>query len=134
MSRNWMTSLIYSLIALAIFYVGIQLFTNTSSFLSSIIMMIGIAVLIYGALYFFILRHRTGGGGGGSRNEMKKYKQAVKQSKQKYKSPTVKPKKTQPSPVKPSLMQKKKQRRRSAAHLRVIEGQKNNKRKDRASF
>ncbi|WP_082233864.1 SA1362 family protein [Halobacillus massiliensis] len=134
MSRNWMTPLIYTLMTLALFYIGLQLFTNTSSFLSSIIMMIGMAVLIYGALYFFILRHRTGGRGGSRSNEMKKYKQAVKQSKQKYKSPSIKPAKAQPSPAKPSVMKNKKQRRKSTANLRVIEGQKNNKRKDRASF
>jgi beta-lactamase regulating signal transducer with metallopeptidase domain len=132
--RNWMTPIIYTLFALAVLYVGIQLFTNTSSFLSSMIMMIGIAVLVYGAIYFLFLRNR-GFGGGGNRTEMKKYKQAVKQSKQKYKQPTPTIKKssmTKPK-VKPSPIGKKNRKRSSAPHLRVIEGNKD-KQKNRATF
>ncbi|GGF08226.1 hypothetical protein GCM10010954_03330 [Halobacillus andaensis] len=132
MTRNWVNPMIYTLIALAIFYVGVQLFTNTSSFLSSIVMMIGIAVLIYGAIYFFFIRQRIGSGG--NSNEMKKYKQAVKQSKQKYKAPKpVKSTKTNTSTTKSTSLQKKKAKRKQPSHLRVIEGNKNNK-KDRASF
>ncbi|MCP3025712.1 SA1362 family protein [Halobacillus sp. A5] len=133
MSRNWVTPVIYTLIALAVFYVGVQMFTNTSSFLRSIVMMIGIAVLIYGAIYFFFIRNRMGSGA--NRNEMKKYKQAVKQSKQKYKAPKpVKSAKTSTSPTSKSTpLQKKKTKRKQSSHLRVIEGNKNNK-KDRASF
>ncbi|MFG6148548.1 SA1362 family protein [Halobacillus sp. B23F22_1] len=132
MTRNWVSPMIYTLIALAIFYVGVQLFTNTSGFLKSIVMMIGIAVLIYGAIYFFFIRQRVGSGG--NSNEMKKYKQAVKQSKQKYKAPKpVKSTKTNPSTTKSTSLQKKKAKRKQPSHLRVIEGNKNNK-KDRASF
>ncbi|WP_431798964.1 SA1362 family protein [Halobacillus andaensis] len=132
MTRNWVTPVIYTLIALAVFYVGVQLFTNTSSFLSSIVMMIGIAVLIYGAIYFFFLRNRIGSGA--NRNEMRKYKQAVKQSKQKHKAPKpVKAAKTNAAASKSTSLQKKKSKRKQPSHLRVIEGNKNNK-KDRASF
>lgn len=131
--RNWMTPIIYTLIALAVFAVGFQLITNTAGFLGQMIMMIGIAVLVYGAIYFLFLRNRSFGGGKG--NEMKKYKQAVKQSKQKYKqsTPTIKKsplakvtQKTQPNP-------KRNRKRMNAPHLRVIEGNKN-KDKNRASF
>ncbi|MBN9653653.1 hypothetical protein J0K78_05175 [Halobacillus sp. GSS1] len=134
--RNWMTPVIYTLIGLAIFFVGVQLFTNTTSFLTSIVMMIGIAVLIYGAIYFFFLRKRgIGGAAGGNRNEMKKYKQAVKQSKQKYKQPTPAIKK---SPVakaqtKASALGRKNRKRSSGPQLRVIEGSKS-KGKNRATF
>ncbi|WLR46295.1 SA1362 family protein [Halobacillus litoralis] len=134
--RNWMTPVIYTLIGLAIFFVGIQLFTNTTGFLTSIVTMIGIAALIYGAIYFFFLRKRGfGGAAGGNRNEMKKYKQAVKQSKQKYKQPTPAIKK---SPVakaqtKASSLGRKNRKRMNGPQLRVIEGNKS-KGKNRATF
>ncbi|MFC7060602.1 SA1362 family protein [Halobacillus seohaensis] len=134
MSRKWITPIIYTLITLAIFYVGVQMFTNTSSFLSSIIMMIGFAALIYGAIYFFFLRHRTSAPTNGK--EMKKYKQAVKQSKQKYKpTNTVKAVKTKDSTSSknPSPFNSKKNKRKNSPNLRVIQGNKNSK-KDRASF
>ncbi|MFC7320853.1 SA1362 family protein [Halobacillus campisalis] len=133
MTRKWITPVIYTLIALAVFYVAVQLLTDTTSFLSSIIMMIGFAVLLYGAIYFFFLRHRMGSGG--NKNEMKKYKQAVKQSKQKYKAPSpVKASKVKTNPsFKTASIQKKKSRRKNTPNLRVIEGSKNTK-KDRASF
>ncbi|RWZ60102.1 hypothetical protein EQV77_02075 [Halobacillus fulvus] len=134
--RNWMTPVIYILMALAAFFVGLQLISNTTGFLSSIIMMIGIAVLVYGAIYFIFLRNRGYGGGGKSSNEMKKYKQAVKQSKQKYKqtTPVIKKSPVAKAASKPSGgFSKKPKRRNSAPHLRVIEGSKN-KDKNRASF
>ncbi|MGP4074380.1 SA1362 family protein [Halobacillus sp. K22] len=131
--RNWMTPIIYTLVALAVFFVGYQLLTDTSSFLSSIAMMIGIAAVVYGAIYFFFLRNR-GISGGRSSNEMKKYKQAVKQSKQKYKQPAPVVKKSQAArTVKPTTIHKKNKRRGSGPQLRVIEGNKN-KDKNRASF
>ncbi|MGP4061739.1 SA1362 family protein [Halobacillus litoralis] len=134
--RKWMTPVMYTLIGLAIFFVAIQLFTNTSSFLTSIVMMIGIAALLYGAIYFFFLRNRGfGGGTGGNRNDMKKYKQAVKQSKQKYKQPSPPVKKTNAAktPAKSSPFSKKKRKRTNTPQLRVIEGNKS-KDKNRATF
>ncbi|MBH0229844.1 hypothetical protein LCL89_01840 [Halobacillus yeomjeoni] len=132
--RNWMTPIMYTLMGLAVFYVGFQLITNTSSFLTSIVIMIGFAVLVYGAIYFLFLRNR-GFGGGGNKNEMKKYKQAVKQSKQKYKqpTPTIKKSNIAKTAVKSSPLGRKPRKRSSASHLRVIEGHKN-KDKNRASF
>ncbi|WP_226582956.1 SA1362 family protein [Halobacillus litoralis] len=134
--RNWMTPVMYTLIGLAIFFVGIQLFTNTSGFLTSIVTMIGIAALIYGAIYFFFLRNRGfGGGTGGNRNEMKKYKQAVKQSKQKYKqqTPVVKKSPVAKAQAKTSTIGRKNRRRANGPQLRVIEGNKS-KDKNRATF
>lgn len=133
--RNRMTAVIYILMVLALFYVGFQLINNTTSFLSSIIMMIGIAVLVYGAIYFLFLRNRGFGGSSGNQNEMKKYKQAVKQSKQKYKNPAPVVKKSPISKVstKSAAAPKKHRKRSNAPHLKVIEGNKN-KDKNRASF
>ncbi|WP_241657106.1 SA1362 family protein [Halobacillus salinus] len=128
-----MTPIIYTLMALAAFFVAFQLITDTTGFLGSMITMVGVAVLIYGAIYFLFLRNR--GVSGGSGNEMKKYKQAVKQSKQKYKQPTPTIKKSPLSKVasKPSANPKRNRKRMNAPHLRVIEGNKN-KDKNRASF
>ncbi|UOQ93713.1 hypothetical protein MUO14_01535 [Halobacillus shinanisalinarum] len=133
MSRNWGTLVMYTLITLAIFYVGYQMVTNPSSFLSSIIMMIGIAVLVYGAIYFLFLRNRVRAGAGRNSNEMKKYKQAVKQSKQKYKSPAPVKSKAKPAPKFSSNTKQTKAKRKNAPNLRVIEGNKS-KGKNRASF
>ena len=135
--RNWMTPVIYSLMGLAVFFVGIQLFTNTSGFLMQILKMILIAALIYGAIYFFFLRKRGfGGSTGGNRNEMKKYKQAVKQSKQKYSQPTpvIKKSPVAKAQAKASSLGRSKPRKRSnGPQLRVIEGSKS-KDKNRATF
>jgi hypothetical protein len=135
--RNWMTPVIYTLIGLAVFFVGIQLFTNTTGFLTSIVMMIGIAALIYGAIYFFFLRNRGFGGAstGGNRNEMKKYKQAVKQSKEKYKQPEPAVKKSPVTKAQPkaSGFGRKNRKRTNGPQLRVIEGNKS-KDKNRATF
>ncbi|MCA0970113.1 hypothetical protein LCM20_05910 [Halobacillus litoralis] len=123
--RNWMTPIIYALMALAVFGIGFRLITDTTGFLGQLIMMVGIAVLIYGAIYFLFLRNR--GMGGGSGNEMKKYKQAVKQSKQKYKQPAPTVKKSPLSKVAPKnqAAPKRNRKRMNAPHLRVIEGNKN---------
>ncbi|WP_079530255.1 SA1362 family protein [Halobacillus hunanensis] len=134
MLRNWGALVMYTMISLAIFYIGFQLVNNPSSFLSSIIMTIGIAVLVFGAIYFLFLRNRVGAVGGKNSNEMKKYKQAVKQSKQKYKSaqPT-KPNKSKLDTRLSVNSRKKKPKRKNAPNLRVIEGNKS-KGKNRATF
>ncbi|MFD2925942.1 SA1362 family protein [Halobacillus naozhouensis] len=134
MLRNWGALVMYTMISLAIFYVGFQLVNNPSSFLSSIIMTIGIAVLVFGAIYFLFLRNRVGSGSGRNSNEMKKYKQAVKQSKQKYKS--SQPIKSNKSKLDTKLSvnsKKKKPKRKNTPNLRVIEGSKS-KGKNRATF
>ncbi|CDQ39685.1 SA1362 family protein [Virgibacillus salexigens] len=116
------------LIILCLAAVGLisQLFTNTANFFSSLFVSIGVGIAIFAVFYFVFIRKRT------SPNEMKKYKQAVKQSKAKYhqvqpgKNTTTTPKVQQPSSP-------KRKRNKKAAHLRVIDGNKH-KRKDRASF
>ncbi|MCA1023006.1 MULTISPECIES: SA1362 family protein [Halobacillus] len=133
--RNWMTPVMYILIGLAIFFVGVQLFTNTSGFLINIVIMIGMAAILYGAIYYFFLRGRGFSGGSGNRTEMKKYKQAVKQSKQKYKqpAPAIKKSPAAKTAVKSAPFTRKNRRRTNGPQLRVIEGNKN-KDKNRASF
>lgn len=127
MPRRWFTWLIYALIGLAAFYVVSQLFTNTAGFLTSIIVMIGVAAVIYGLIYFVFIRKRVSGG---NTNEMKKYKQAVKQSKQKYGTSTSDTTKMTKTAKKPT-----KKRKAAPSHLRVINGTKGkDKDNNRATF
>lgn len=123
MVRNKLAVLVYIIIGLAGIGIVSQLFTNTASFITNVFLMIGISAAIFAAIYFFFFRNRS------SSNEMKKYKQAVKQSKAKYKQ--------QSNPLKPSVKKqvqplKSKKSAKRATHLRVIEGNKS-KGKKRAS-
>ncbi|TMN20788.1 SA1362 family protein [Lentibacillus cibarius] len=125
MVRNKAFLLAYAIIGLAIIGVIAQLFTNTISFLMSVLMMIGFAVAFFALIYFFFLRR------GNSSNDAKKYRQAVKQSKSKYN-----PKQSNPNHTASQRPQKagtKKKRNKRASHLKVIDGNKS-KRKNRASF
>ncbi|HEX6594425.1 MAG TPA: SA1362 family protein [Bacillota bacterium] len=121
MARKTLPILIYGIIGLAIVGIFSELFTNTVNFLTSVFIMIGIGVAIFGAFYVIFLRNKNP-------SEMKKYRQAVKQSKRKYKQ-TFKPASIT---TKFQTTQKRKKLRRRPHHLRVIEGNKS-KRKKRAS-
>ncbi|GGP12787.1 MULTISPECIES: SA1362 family protein [Oceanobacillus] len=123
--RNKVVSIfVYLIIAFAAFGLISQLFGNTAAFLSRLLISIGIGAAIFGLVYFFLIRRQQPSGR--QQNNMKKYKQAVKQSKSKYghqKSVTT------------ANSQKPGQKKRSpkrASHLRVIEGNKS-KKKNRVS-
>lgn len=120
MVRNKFSWLIYLIIGLAAIGLISQLFTDPANFIMGIFITIGIGIALFAVLYFVFLRKRA------PSSEMKKYKQAVRQSKSKYNSS---PKHTQ---VKQSPKMRKKATKR-ASHLRVIDGNKH-KRKNRASF
>ncbi len=90
-------------------------------------MMLGFAVAIFALLYFIVNRSR------GSSDEMKKYKQAVKQSQSKYQQAA--PKKPTPAPLANRKTDRSRKGKRRPTHLRVIEGNKSKtKGKDRATF
>ncbi|RYG74668.1 hypothetical protein EU245_00320 [Lentibacillus lipolyticus] len=125
MVGNKFSLVVYSIIGLAVIGVITQLFTNTASFLTSILMMIGFAAAVFAVIYFFMFRK-----GGSASSDAKKYKQAVKQSKSKYNQNQIKPKHNT-SQQQTKAMKKKPHKR--ASHLRVIDGNKS-KRKNRASF
>ncbi|KGX90893.1 membrane protein [Pontibacillus halophilus JSM 076056 = DSM 19796] len=131
---------IYVVVGLAILGIGFKLITQTQAFFTDLLITVGF-VALFGAIAYFIFFKRRGMGGGGS-NEMKRYRQAVKQSKQKYasnSSPSL-TSKMKPSNIKKSSVKgtkakakaKPKAKRASSSHLRVIEGNKD-KKKDRAS-
>ncbi|WP_067728082.1 SA1362 family protein [Oceanobacillus damuensis] len=127
MGGNKFSIFIYLIIGLAVVGLISQLLGNTVNFLTNILLMLGIGAAIFALLYFFVLRKR----GPSNTDDMKKYKQAVKQSKMKYKQPKQ-VNFSAPANSKTSTPQKKKRNRR-ASHLKVIEGNKQ-KGKDRASF
>jgi len=81
--------------------------------------MVGVGVAIFAVLYFLVLRQRPS-------SEMKKYKQAVKQSKIKYKDS---PQNAGRTSKKTNSSNTRRKQRRRASHLRVIEGNKGSKKK-----
>lgn len=125
MKRKKIAYLFYLIMILAGFGLVTQLFGNTRGFLTSMFMMLGFAVAIFALLYFLVNRSR------GSSDEMKKYKQAVKQSKSKYNQAAPKKPAHVPAINKKAATARKVKKR--PTHLRVIEGNKS-KEKDRATF
>lgn len=115
------SAVIYLIIGLAVIGIAAQLLTNTMGFLKSLFIMIGIGVVIFGVLYFILSKNRT------SDDEMKKYKQAAKQSKLKYDRG---PSKTGSPASKKQMTTKSKRRlKKRPTHLRVIEGNKSKKKR-----
>ncbi|GAA0443556.1 hypothetical protein GCM10008983_21000 [Lentibacillus halophilus] len=125
MIRGKFSLVVYAIIGLAIIGIITQLFTNTASFLMSILTMIGLAVVVFAFVYFIFFRKSSA-----SSSDAKKYKQAVKQSKSKYSQKQPKPNDTTSKQQSPTT---KKKTNKRASHLRVIDGNKS-KRKNRASF
>ncbi|AUJ26292.1 SA1362 family protein [Virgibacillus dokdonensis] len=126
MKRKSISIAVYMIIGLATIGLLTQLFTKPANLINNMFISIGFGVVLFAIIYFVFIRKKS------SSNEMKKYKQAVKQSKAKYhqQKPAYKANATKQQPTSPTLRKKKHKR---AAHLRVIEGNKH-KRKDRASF
>src|SRR5690625_581310 len=104
------STLIYLVIGLAVIGVAAQLLTNTVNFFTSVFIMVGVGVAIFAVLYFLVLRQRPS-------SEMKKYKQAVKQSKIKYKDSNEG---TNRSPKKLNALNKRKKTRRRADRKSVV--------------
>ena len=128
MARNKWSILFYVIIGLGVIGLFSQLFTQPGKFLMSILTTIFFGLVIFSVIYFVFLKKKA------PSNEMKKYKKAVRQSKAKYKSDNSTATQTAKSAAKkqPNLI-KKNRNKRSAGHLKVIDGNKA-KRKDRASF
>lgn len=128
MRRSKSSIIVYAIIGLALLGIISQLFTNPMSFLKEIFMIIGVGVVLFSVVYLMFFRNRRGT----NSNEMKKYKQAVKQSQQKYK--TTNPQQTTASKQNTHTQSKKRNHQRTA-HLRVIDGNRDkSKRKNRATF
>lgn len=128
MGRNSSSIIIYVIIGLALIGIISQIFTNPMTFLKDIFMIIGVGVVLFSIVYFILFRNRTNK----NTNEMKKYKQAVKQSQLKYKTNQ----KTQTTVSRDKNQQRiKRKSNQRASHLRVIDGNRDKpRRKDRATF
>ncbi|WP_404452989.1 hypothetical protein LG329_02375 [Virgibacillus necropolis] len=122
MFRNKFSVFLYVILGLAGIGLLTQLFTNTVNFLTNIMIMLGIGLAIFAVIYVFFFRRRA------SSNDMKKYKNAVKQSKSKYASNNYN---AISSNTKKKQSPQNKRKTKRATHLRVIDG---NKRKKRATF
>lgn len=125
-----MTSILVAFIAgLAIVGFFTLLIKNPGSFIISILVMIGIAFLIFIVMRAFLNRR---GPGGGNSEEMKKYRKAVKHSNKKY---NTQPKIAQKKKNAASASKKLKRKRKSVPYLKVIDGKKsaNKEDNDRAS-
>jgi len=101
-----------------------SLVKNPGSFLVSILIAVGVGFIIF-MIFSSIVNNRSSG----NSNEMKKYKKAAKQTNLKYKKQHSKAKTITraASPI------KTRRKRRSVAHLTVIDGKKNKNNNDRAS-
>ncbi|UOQ85987.1 SA1362 family protein [Gracilibacillus salinarum] len=131
MNRKIGSIIVYVLIGLAVVGFATALINDTVGLLSSLLISLLIGAAIFGLVYFFFMRKR-------STDELKKYRKAVKQSKQRFKNQQSNFK-TKSSALKTSFPSKKairplKSPNRSATHLRVIEGNKQKSKKNRASL
>ena len=127
MGRNKGSIILSIIVGLAVIGFVSSLVKNPSGFLINILVMIGIAFVIF-LIVRAVMNRRTEG----TSDEMKKYRKAVKQSKQKYQQPEPKGK-IKSSRTAPPVKQRKK--RRHQPHLTVIDGKKSvsKQKDDRAS-
>src|SRR5699024_853044 len=116
--RNRGSILLMFIVGLAVGGVLYSLVNDPIKFLSSILLMIGVA-----AILFFIVRAVLNRGNMGTSDEADKYKKAVKQAQQKYKQEKSGVNKSAATTKKI----KPKKKRRNASHLTVIEGKKDKK-------
>src|SRR5699024_508770 len=116
--RNKGSILVMFIVGLAVVGLLSSLINDPIKFLSSILIMFGVA-----AILFFIVRAVWNRRNMGTSDDARKYKKAVKQSQQKYKQ--------EKSAVNKSAATNKKinpkKKRRNASHLTVIEGKKDKK-------
>lgn len=119
MGRNITSILIAFIAGLAIVGFLTMLIKNPGSLLISILLMVGVAFVI-----FIIMRavlNRVGPGSGGNNAEMKKYRKAVKQSNQKY---NTQPKKVKQRQQNQQTKRTSKKKRKNVPYLKVIDGKK----------
>mgnify|MGYP007130878382 CR=1 FL=1 len=113
----------YFIIGIAVIGLFSILIKNPSSLLITLFTTVIVAFLIFLLVNALLNRSMQGRSTNGrSNSDMKKYRQAVKQSKQKYNQGAKANFSTSPAPYKQQTKQKIKRRR--PTHLRVIDGKK----------
>ncbi|MEQ6376472.1 SA1362 family protein [Bacillaceae bacterium S4-13-58] len=123
MRKHIFPTIFYLIIGFAVFGFLYRLIKEPGQLFMSLLVIIGIMVVFY-AIYHFFLSGRTGS------KDMQRYKQAVKQSKKKYKPSSSPIQKT--TSLKGGLSKPNKKKARTNSHLTVIDGAKN-KKKNRAT-
>lgn len=118
MKRNITSLIFYAVIGLAIFGFIFSLFDNAIGVFISILISLAIGAAIFGLVYFFFFKQRNS-------DELKKYRKAVKQSKQRYKNKKTNQTVNFKAPKQQNSLRKNK--RKNAPKLRVIEGNKQKK-------
>src|SRR5699024_8132370 len=127
MGRNITSILIAFIAGLAIVGFLTMLIKNPGSLLISIILMIVVAFVIFKIMRAVL--NRVGPNSGGNSTEMKKYRKALKHSKQKY---NTQPKKVNKHSQK--IKRTSKRKRKNVPYLKVIDGKKtSNKENDQAN-
>lgn len=126
MGRSKLPIVIYFIVGLAVIGLISSLVRNPGSFITSIFIAIGVAFVLYWILSSFLNRRSHG-----TNDEMRKYRKAAKQSRQKYSNKQKLSNINQRT--RPSTPIRTKKKRRNVPHLTVIEGKKSNNNKDRAS-
>ena len=140
MKQLFKSPILVIILSLALLGIGVQLFTSPGAFFTSILITIGIATLLILLVTRVIMPRMMGGQSGGA------YQQAVKQSKRVHSPQQATAKKTTPVGKKNtvSFSKKKQEKKRHSSNrplvrkpsdvkLTVIEGKKN-KKKSRALF
>lgn len=124
-----MSIFIYIVISLAIIGLTVQLITNFTGFLMSILLMLIIAFVVFLIFNHFAGNRASSASGYRSSPEMRKYRQAVKRSQEKYgrQNVTIKPRQQE----RKSKSERKRRWRRRPTHLRVIDGKKSNNNDDK---
>lgn len=111
--QRMLSSIFLIVIVLAIIGLGTSLIMNPKGLITTLLIGLGIAFLLFLGLQFFLNKRNSN-----SSDEMKKYNAAVKQSNQKY---SKQPVKSADFPV-----IKKTNRSKRRGHLTVIQGKKSN--------
>lgn len=123
MKRNGIAWFVYIIIGLGVIGLAAQLFSNPGNLLKSLFVTSMIILGILGVIYFFFHRKKAS-----SRSEMRKYRQAVRQSKAKYNNAQF----NKQSFIRNQRASKRRNNRRPS-HLRVIDGNKS-KEKNRTPY
>lgn len=127
MTRGKASIFFYIIVSLAILGILIKLLTNPLAIFKSLLIIVVIAVVLLAIFYFAFKKNNKGS----TNSETKKYKQAAKQSKLKYRNYNQGP--NESNKKKKENSHHKRKTRKRPPHLKVINGKKP-KNNDRANF
>lgn len=118
MNKRRLSPFLLLILTLAALGLANMFFANPSQLMKNILLFMVSAIIVYSLVYFFIIRKRH------NKDELQKYRQAVKQSKLRQKN-RQQSRITKTNQKKGSPLSKKKAT--NPPHLRVIDGKKSSK-------